>query len=285
MPETAANKFRFTVKFSDDEFISIAEVDKEFLSDNGEVLMVKKLQGWEILNSMEVNRQKDMEMPDPDDEMFMMGGDTSKDNNGWEYSKDEQGNQQRCRMKPKMGGDDFLDKEKDDMEDMAKKMKHVISECSPSDEDSCGADHKCGMATSSNEKYNQVLETIGWHCYKQIFCGKELDGVRLDCNGYMEEDMEKEPHQKEEEDANERARKEQVEYMREQQKIAIKEHEEKVREQQVEQAEEKSKSFKDKAKDVFRKVSDKFVKRKDKEEKDKGPSMWDRFKCLFSSKC
>lgn len=50
-------------------------------------------------------------------------------------------------------------------------------------------------------------------------------------------------------------------------------------------AEKKDKSLKDKAKDVFKKISEKFVKRKDKEEKDKGPSMWERFKCLFSSKC
>jgi hypothetical protein len=216
MPETAVNKFRFTIKFIDDEFLNVEFVDKEFLSDNGDVLEEKKLQGWEILNGMEVNRQNDMEMPDPDDEMFMMKDDGHfKDNNGWEYGPDEHGNMQRCRMKPKMSGDDYLDKEKGDMEDMAKKMKHVISECNPNDEDSCGADHKCGMATSSNDKYNQVLETIGWHCYKQFFCVKEIDGVRLDCNGYMEEDMDKEPHQKEMEDAKERERKEQVEMMRE----------------------------------------------------------------------
>lgn len=198
-PEAACKRFGYNVYFEevDGKWLNVKNVVKTW--DCGLVYEEQTTEGWEILNGMAFNKLKDMEIPSEDDPMFKMV-ENYKDNNGWEYGKDMNGNMQRCRMKPKMDGDDYLNKEKDDMEDMEdmkKQMKHVISECNPNDDDSCGVDHKCGMATSSNEKYNQVLETIGWHCYKQFFCGKEIDGVKLDCNGYIEEDMEKEPHQKE----------------------------------------------------------------------------------------
>lgn len=229
-PEGAVSHFRYTIFFTDSEFLTVNFIDKEFIGDNGVVLESKAVKGWEIIQGMNVNMQKDMEIPSKDDPMFQMMKDHGKDGeDGWTYGKDEDGNMQRCRMKPKMDGDDWENKEKDEEE---KKMVHVISECNPNDANSCGVDHRCGMATSSNEKYNKVLETIGYHCYKQFFCGKEIDGVRLDCNGYVEEDMEKEPHQKQMEDEKEQERKEQVELEKQRQKLADMKHESEIREEQ-----------------------------------------------------